>query len=143
MPSVPCKCGRPLGSHNKKTLAALAAAAAVVSSRTAAAAIGGPSGVAADMARLLQLPPMKQPPADASVNRFVTFLVPILAGSEERLPLPFKFIEAMEGQVLARVEECSGSQPSYDVEVFDDGEGKCYFYDGWPKFFADYGLRVG
>jgi hypothetical protein len=44
------------------------------------------------------------------VNGFVTFLVRILAGSEERLPLPFKFVEAMEGLGLARaiVEECSG-----------------------------------
>jgi hypothetical protein len=41
------------------------------------------------------------------------------------------------------VDECSGVQPSYDVEVFHDGKGKCYFHDGWPKFFADYGLREG
>jgi hypothetical protein len=41
------------------------------------------------------------------------------------------------------VEECSGAQPSYNIEIFHVGEGKSYFYDGWPKFFADYGLRVG
>jgi hypothetical protein len=41
------------------------------------------------------------------------------------------------------MEECSGGQPSYNVEVFHDGEGKCYFHDGWPKFFANYSLREG
>jgi hypothetical protein len=51
----------------------------------------------------------------------------------------------MEGQGLmhAIMEECSGGQPSYDVEVYHDGEGKCYFRGGWPKFFADYSLREG
>jgi hypothetical protein len=68
-----------------------------------------------------------------------------LAGSKERLPLPFKFVKVMEGHGLAHafVEECSGGQPSYDIEIFHDGEGKCYFHGGWPKFFADYGLREG
>jgi hypothetical protein len=40
---------------------------------------------------------MKHPPTYASVNGFITFLLPIVAGSEERLPLPFKFVEVMEG----------------------------------------------
>jgi hypothetical protein len=40
---------------------------------------------------------MSQLPAYTLVNGFVTFLVPVLAGSKERLPLPFKFVEAMEG----------------------------------------------
>jgi hypothetical protein len=41
------------------------------------------------------------------------------------------------------VEECSRGKPSYDIEVFQDGEGNFYFHDGWPKFFANYGLREG
>jgi hypothetical protein len=79
------------------------------------------------------------------VNGYIIFVVPVLARSEERLPLPFKFVEAMEGQGLthAIVEDCSGGQPSYDVEIFHDGEGKSYFRGGWPKFFEDYGLREG
>jgi hypothetical protein len=128
VPSVPCKRGRPLGSRNKKTMAALAAAAAADYAKAVAAAAGGSSGVAAGLARRPRLPPKKQPPAYASVNGYITFVVPILAGSKERLPLPFKFVEAMEGQGLthAIVEECSGGQPSYHVEIF---------YGGWPKFF--------
>jgi hypothetical protein len=69
----------------------------------------------------------------------------VLARSENCLPLPFKFMEAMEGQGLSHaiMEERSGGQPSYDVEVYYDGEGKCYFHGGWPKFFADYSVREG
>jgi hypothetical protein len=77
------------------------------------------------------------------VNGYLTFLVPLLAGSEERLPLPFKLIEGLEGLTHAIMEECSGSQPSYDIELFYDDEEKCYFCSGWTKFFKDYGLRVG
>jgi hypothetical protein len=94
---VPRRRGRPLGSQNKKTLAALAAVATAASTETAAATIGGPSRVAASVARQPRRPPMSQPPVYTLVNGFVTFLVPVLAGSEERLPLPFKFVEAMEG----------------------------------------------
>jgi hypothetical protein len=54
-------------------------------------------------------------------------------------------MEAMEGQELARavVQECSGGQPTYEVEAYYDGEGKCYFHDGWPRFFADYCVEEG
>jgi hypothetical protein len=41
------------------------------------------------------------------------------------------------------VQECSGGQPPYDIEVYYDGEGKCYFRGGWLKFFVDYGVREG
>jgi hypothetical protein len=79
------------------------------------------------------------------VNGFITFVVPILAGGEECLLLPFKFVEVMEGQGLthAIVEECSGGQPLYNIEIFHDSEGKSYFRNGWPKFLADYSLREG
>jgi hypothetical protein len=91
------KRGRPLGSCNKKTLAALAVAAAVVSSEAATATTGGSSGVAAGAALQPRLLLTKQPPAYASVNGYITFVVPVLAGSKERVPLPFKFVEVMEG----------------------------------------------
>jgi hypothetical protein len=79
------------------------------------------------------------------VNGFTTFLVPLQAGSEVRLPLPFKFIDAMGGDVLthAVVEECSGSQLSYPMEIFHDGEGKSDLRGGLPQFFEDYGLKEG
>jgi hypothetical protein len=79
------------------------------------------------------------------VNGYITFVVPVLAGSKERVPLPFKFVEVMEGQGLTHtiVEECSSGQPSYHIKTFHDGEWKSYFHNGWPKFFEDYGLREG
>jgi hypothetical protein len=49
-----------------------------------------------------------------------------------RLPLPFCFIDTMGGSMLthAIVEECSGGQPLYPVEIYHDGEGKSYLRDG-------------
>jgi hypothetical protein len=84
---VPRKRGHPLGSHNKKTLAALTAAAAVTSSaKPPTAAVGGSSGAASSAARRPQLLPKKQPLAYTSVNGYTNFLVPLLDGSEDRLP---------------------------------------------------------
>jgi hypothetical protein len=114
-PSVPRKRGRPLGSRNKKTLAALAAAAATVSTEAAtAAAAGNSSGAVAGVAHQSRRPPKKQRPTYTSVNGYTTFLVPLRAKIEERLPLAFKFVDMMEGDGLTHtvVEECSGGQPS-------------------------------
>jgi hypothetical protein len=51
----------------------------------------------------------------------------------------------MEGQEMAyaKMRECSGGQPTYRIEIYYDGQGKCYFRDGWPKFFIDYGVHRG
>jgi hypothetical protein len=51
----------------------------------------------------------------------------------------------MEDQEMAyaKLRECSGGQPSYRVEVYYDGQGVCYFCDGWSKFFIDYGVHEG
>jgi hypothetical protein len=66
------------------------------------------------------------------VNGYTTFLAPLRAGCEVRLPLPFRFVNTMGGDVLthAILEECSGGQPSYPVEIFHDGEGKSYLHGG-------------
>jgi hypothetical protein len=54
-------------------------------------------------------------------------------------------MEAMEGQKMAYaiLQECSVGQPKYRVEVYNDGKGKCYFRNGWSKFFVDYGMHAG
>jgi hypothetical protein len=69
----------------------------------------------------------------------------VLAGCGDRLHLPSKFVEVMEGQELACtvVQECSAGQPTCEVKVYYDSEGKCYFCNGWPKFFAEYGMQEG
>jgi hypothetical protein len=45
--------------------------------------------------------------------------------------------------VRAILQECSAGQPTYDIEVYYDGEEKCYFRDEWPRFFAEYGMQEG
>jgi hypothetical protein len=132
---VPLKRGRPLGSRNKKTLAALAAAAATVSAEaapTAAAATDNSFGVVAGVARKSRRSPEKQWPAYTLVNGYTTFLAALQAGCKVRLPLPFRFVDTMGGNMLthAIMEDCSSGQPSYPVEIFHDGEGKSYLRDG-------------
>jgi hypothetical protein len=54
-------------------------------------------------------------------------------------------MEAMKGQELARttMQECSGGQLTYEIEVYYDGEGKFYFRDGWLKLSAEYIVKEG
>jgi hypothetical protein len=54
-------------------------------------------------------------------------------------------MEAMEGQEMAYaiLQECSIGQPKYRVEIYYDDKGKSYFRNGWPKFFAEYGVQAG
>jgi hypothetical protein len=61
------------------------------------------------------------------------------------LPLPFWLIDTLGKNPLTRalVEEGSGGQPLYPVEVYHDAMGKSYLCDGWLKFFKDYDLQVG
>jgi hypothetical protein len=83
--------------------------------------------------------------AYTSAEGWSTFIVPVLAGAKDRLRLPSQFVEAMEGQEMAyaTLRECSVGQPRYRIELYYDGEGECYFRNGWPKFFADYGVHAG
>jgi hypothetical protein len=131
--------GRPLGSKNKKTLAAHAAAASgSAGPSTAASSLAGPS-------RLQSTLPMLQPPAYVLAKGWSTFIVQVFAGAEDHLRQPSQFVEAMEGQEMAygNLQECSVGQPKYRVEVYYDSGGKCYFRNGWLKFFADYGVHTG
>jgi hypothetical protein len=89
--------------------------------------------------------PALQPPAYTSAEGWSTFIVPILAGAKDLLCLPSQFVESMEGQEVAyaMLRECSIGQPKYRVEVYYDGEGVCYFREGWSKFFINYGVHEG
>jgi hypothetical protein len=72
-------------------------------------------------------------------------MVPLLDGSKERLPLPASFISAMgkNPPISFMIEDGSGEQPLYDIEVLHDEEGKSYLTRGWERFFTDYGLEWG
>jgi hypothetical protein len=201
---VPWKRGRPLGSRNKKTLAALAAAAAaqpfgagrstaivvapggtvVVAAGSAvipaaATSVAGLTGtpleaeaalVSAAMAfgtappglaglsvdgsaraaaKKVRAPPARPPTKQrlsyVPKHGFATAMVPLLARSKERLPLPASFIGTMgkNPPTSFMIEDGSGGQPMYDVEVLHDEEGKSYLPRGWERFFTDYGLERG
>jgi hypothetical protein len=43
----------------------------------------------------------------------------------------------------AILQECSAGQPMYRIKVYYDSEGKCYFRNGWPRFFAEYSVQAG
>jgi hypothetical protein len=41
------------------------------------------------------------------------------------------------------VEEGSGGQPLYLVEILHEEQGKIYLADGWTRFIDDYDLKCG
>jgi hypothetical protein len=86
-----------------------------------------------------------QPPAYISAQGWSTCIIPVLAGARDLLRLPTQFTSSMEDQEMAyaKLRECSSGQPTYRVEVYYDGQGVCYFRDGWSKFFIDYGVHEG
>jgi hypothetical protein len=90
-------------------------------------------------------PPTKQRLSYVLKHGFATAMVPLMAGSEERLPLPASFIGTMgkNPPTILMIEDGSGGQPLYDVEVLHDEEGKSYLTRGWEQFFTDYGLERG
>jgi hypothetical protein len=87
-------------------VASIGAAPAAIS----AAAAGDPSGAAAGTPCKSRRPPGKQRLSYTSENGYTTFLAPLRAGCNVRLPLPFWFVDTMGGNALthAIVEECSG-----------------------------------
>jgi hypothetical protein len=89
--------------------------------------------------------PVLQPLAYISAEGWSTCIIPVLAGARDLLRLPSQFTSLMEDQEMAyaKLRECSGGQPTYRVEVHYDGQGTCYFRDGWTKFFIDYCVHVG
>jgi hypothetical protein len=128
--------------------AALVGAAMAVGaapSGLAGRSMGGSSRAAADKARKLRHPPPRQRLSYIPKHGFTTSVVHLLAGCEERLPLPASFVGTMgkNPPTSFMVEDGSGGQPLYLVEVLHDGEGKSYLTEGWAKFFAEYDLKRG
>jgi hypothetical protein len=106
--------------------------------------VGGSSSAAAKKVRAPQpRPPTKQRLSYIPKHEFATAMVPLLAGSRKRLPLPASFIGTMgkNPPTSFMIEDGSGGQPLYDVEVLHDEEGKSYLTGGWERFFTDYGLE--
>jgi hypothetical protein len=137
-PSSSRRRGRPPGSKNKKAPAIFRVDATPTGPRATVSPPLGPS-------RPWLEKPMFQPPEYISAQGWSTCIIPVLAGARDRLRLPTLFTSSMEDQGLAyaKLRECSGGQPTYRVEVYYDGQGVCYFRDGWSKFFINYDMHKG
>jgi hypothetical protein len=106
--------------------------------------VGGSSSAAAGKVRKAPpRPPTRQWLSSVPVHGFAIALVPLLAESEGRLPLPASFVGTMgkNPPTSFMIEDGSSGQPLYDVEVLHDEEGKSYLTGGWERFFNDYGLE--
>jgi hypothetical protein len=146
----------PAGATSIVGLAAtpLEAAAALVGAAMAVGAaapglagggVGCSSGAAAAKARKPRRSPLRQRLSYTAKNGFTTSVVHLRAGCGERLPLPTSFVGTMGRNPLTSfmVEEGSGGQPLYLIEVLHDEEGKSYLTDGWTRFLDDYDLKCG
>jgi hypothetical protein len=111
----------------------------------AAGGVGCSSGADAAKARKPRRSPPWQRLSYTPKHGFTTSVVHLRAGCEERLPLPASFIGTMgrNPPTSIMVEEGSGGQPLYLVEVLHDEEGKSYLTDGWTRFLNDYDLKCG
>jgi hypothetical protein len=108
--------------------------------------IGGSSRAAAGKAQTRPpRPPSRQWLSYVPKHGFATSVVPLLAGCKERLLLPASFVGTMgkNPPMSIMVEDGSGGQPLYQVEVLHDEEGKSYLTEGWAQFFTDYCLERG
>jgi hypothetical protein len=106
---------------------------------------GGSSGAAAAKARRPRRSPPRQRLSYVSKKGFTTFVVHLWARCEERLPLPASFVGTMgrNPPMIIMVEEGSGGQPLYLVEILHDEQGKSYLANGWTRFIDDYDLKCG
>jgi hypothetical protein len=136
------------------TATPLEAAAALVGTAIAVGAappglagggVGSSSGAAAAKARKPRRTPPQQRLSYTRKHGFTTAMVHLRAGCEERLPLPASFVGTMgrNPPTSIMVEEGSGGQPLYLVEVLHDEQGKSYLTDGWTRFIDDYDLKCG
>ena len=64
------------------------------------------------------------------------FVLPLYHESWEKLWLPKKFAEVLDGQEprQLKLREASGGRRRWDVDVHFDGEGHMYLTRGWEQF---------
>jgi hypothetical protein len=127
------------------TLVGTAIAVGVASPGLADGGVGCSSGAAAAKTRKPQRLPAQQQLSYTLKHGFTTSVVHLRVGCEERLPLPASFVGTIgrNPPTSIMVEEGSGGQPLYLVEVLHDEEGKSYLTNGWMRFLDDYDLKCG
>jgi hypothetical protein len=106
---------------------------------------GGSSSAATGKACKPRRPPPEQRLSYTPKHGYTTSVVHLLDGCQDRLPLPASFIGTMGKNLPTSimVEEGSGGQPLYLVEILHDEQGKSYLTEGWTKFLDDYDLKWG
>jgi hypothetical protein len=111
----------------------------------ASRSIGGSASAAASKARKPQRPPPEQRLSYTPKHGYTTSVVHLLDECQDRLPLPARFVGTMgkDPPTSIMVEEGSGGQPLYLVEILHDEQGKSYLIEGWTKFLDDYDLKWG
>jgi hypothetical protein len=107
--------------------------------------IGGSSSAAAGKAHKPHRPPPLQRLSYTPKHGYTTSVVHLVAGCQEPLPLPTSFVGTMgkNPPTSIMVEEGSGGQPLYLIEILHHEQGKSYLTEGWTKFLDDYDLKWG
>jgi hypothetical protein len=134
--------GRPRGSKNKTTAAAVTSSSALVKRR-----LGSPAGSKNKPKVPSAAPGQIAPSPDASSSspRIYSFFCICNAQCREIQRLPLKFTKFMDGRELreAVLREHSGGGTPYEVEVWYDGAGEQFFKGGWSQFAEDHDLHQG
>jgi hypothetical protein len=107
--------------------------------------VGGSSSTAVGKVRKPWCPPPEQRLSYTLKHGYTTTVVHLLDGYQDHLPLPASFVGTMgkDPPMSIMVEEGSGGQPLYLVEILHDEQGKSYLTEGWTKFLDDYDLKWG
>jgi hypothetical protein len=107
--------------------------------------VGCSSSVATGKARKPRRPPPEQWLSYTPKHGYTTAVLHLPDGCQDRLLLPASFVGMMgkDPPTSIMVEEGSGGQPLYLVEIFHDEQGKSYLTEGWTKFLDDYDLKWG
>jgi hypothetical protein len=135
--------GRPRGSKNKSTIAAVAASSSAPGKRRPSRPAGSKNKPKVSSAMPgSSAPPHNAPPPSPKVYSFFC-----IAGAQcreiQRVPLKFtKFMDGRELREAVLREHSRGGTP-YEVEVWYDGAGEMYFKGGWSQFAEDHDLHQG
>jgi hypothetical protein len=135
--------GRPRGSKNKTTIAAMGASSSALVKRRLGHPVGSKNKPKVPFA--IPGPSAPSPGTSSSSPRIYSFFCICNAQCREIQRMPSKFMNFMDGRELreAVLREHSGGGTPYEVEVWYDGAGEQFFKGGWSRFAEDHDLHQG
>jgi hypothetical protein len=135
--------GRPRGSKNKTTVAAMGASSSALVKRRPGRLARSKNKPKVPFAILG--PSAPSPGTSSSSPRIYSFFCICNAQGREIQRLPLRFTNFMDGRELreAVLREHSGGGTPYEVEVWYDGVGEQFFKGGWLRFAEDHDLHQG